>query len=737
MGAKKADRWIVASLLLALVAELILLLWHLGFFPSTHSVGARAHKPAGLIVKNENELRRRSADSLVWEKTARDESVFYYDSLLTLTQSTASLKLEHETEIDLQENTLVTIEPTEDAVSGEIRLKFTRGNLRARNPFSLTKVAAPEFSVELNAGSEMQLRQTGEREFEVQVLKGEAAVVGEDGTHKVNPSTLLRMQAGQGKSLVLDTSLRWQKRPASRLYFHEAVGSVTLNWEGQATALHLQKSSSPELILELKPEQRSMRLELERGDYRIYLREGQNTSSGLALQIWKAPLLHLISPLPRDRVRSLEDISFLWMRTMGIATYDFKLAGQKTSIQEERPVNMHQLRFQNEDDARWSVWGKDVEGFMIPPLYEYPLFIRHEPLAAPRLNAPRVRKPAQAEDKGAFFRIINWLLPMAHADEGALYEAYFSWGSVPGADEYWLEISETPDFRKPIVSQRLGRTNFVWREFRDRIYYWRVAAGQKSGRMGLFSAPEKISAQEGIELRKIEITEKPATEDNKVPQTAEKMEEEIATAPEAVKINRLQKPRDFRIFWKPGFGLWQSKSEKNVSGNLSGPKILSLSAEKDLFIHDGRWWSLEAKYSSTTFQPKSKTEYPFQNDVTANTVEMRFTRVQQTRNWSLGINVGVQPRLEREGLEKVRTTGYALGGIHARVRKTFWGGEYQGDMGLNAGSGDYGVSTSQRWLRPLWRDRLLLGIGIEGMYLLRGSYNSLSADGFLTLGLEF
>jgi len=50
-------------------------------------------------------LRRRGTDSLVWEKSAADDVLYYYDSILTLAQSTASLKLFKDSEIRLSENT--------------------------------------------------------------------------------------------------------------------------------------------------------------------------------------------------------------------------------------------------------------------------------------------------------------------------------------------------------------------------------------------------------------------------------------------------------------------------------------------------------------------------------------------------------------------------------------------------------------------------------------------------------
>jgi hypothetical protein len=135
MKRKTSDRKIVLWLIAALIAESLLLLWHLDIVSLGGKRGRSGHVAAGVIASSENELRRRGVDSLVWEKTEVKEDVFFYDSLLTLSQSTAKLKLEHGTEVDLSENTLVTVEPLSEDARGEIRLRFSKGSLQARNPY--------------------------------------------------------------------------------------------------------------------------------------------------------------------------------------------------------------------------------------------------------------------------------------------------------------------------------------------------------------------------------------------------------------------------------------------------------------------------------------------------------------------------------------------------------------------------------------------------------------------------
>lgn len=166
-----------------LFIEIVWLLMHLEVIPSPWSnrLSENSQSPAGVIVKTEKDLKRRGMNSLVWENAYQEETLFYHDSVLTLSESTATLRLEENTEIHLAENTLVTIEPLDKNAGSEIRLKFTRGDLRAKNPSGLTKIETDQWTLDLSRGSEVALRQKGDKNFEVEVVKGQLDFQTENG----------------------------------------------------------------------------------------------------------------------------------------------------------------------------------------------------------------------------------------------------------------------------------------------------------------------------------------------------------------------------------------------------------------------------------------------------------------------------------------------------------------------------------------------------------------------------
>ncbi len=729
MRSRRSDRSIVLGLIAALFFEIALLFWHMGIISLGGPASISGEQIAGTVFKSNNELRRRSMNSLVWEKSAQAEPVFYYDSVLTLAQSAATLKLANDVEVELSENTLVTIEPEDQNSEGEIRLKFLRGNLQARNPFSSTKIESAEFNVSLSAGSEMQLRQTGEHEFEVQMKKGAARLESGDGIHDLSIDGLLRISGGKTEALVLDSDFAWTSVPARRTYTHEDGADVVLAWKGQADELHIQALGFNERVIPLREDQREMHLRMPLGHHLAYLRTKQNTSAPADMEIWRAPTLHLITPLPRNRLRTAEENQFRWTRIPEASGYEFHLDGTGLNMISPLETNSISLSFESESDAEWSVWAKDKQGYMIPPAYRYPVFLRHQPFAAPKLNMPRLRKPAgRANDGASLWQWMqNAILPRAYADEVERFEAIFSWEKVEGADLYLIEISETPDFRHTVVSRKLAKPEFLWTDYKKRPYYWRVAAGSLAGRMGVFSEPELVTTS--VEIRRV-VPVPPAPVVTEVPSAPKVME----PPPVAVKLHE---GRGLRVLAKPSVGLLQARAKRGVRAELSGIKLMSFAMEKDFLVSPEGWWNVDAQYSRSTFKPESKSDYPFQRDVVLQSASLAATHMRSSSVWGFGFSLSWLPEISRAGFEEIEAREKTAFGVHARSVWNLDKVEYQVDIHAKAGEGLYGLSTNQRLLRPFFNKRVLLGVGTDAFYIFRGNYSTLSAEGFLLLGIGF
>lgn len=660
MDRKRFERRFLGFLLFLLVGEITLLALHLGwggFRPPAKPVNTLL---AGHVVHEENELRRRSTDSLIWEKSGNDDAVYYYDSVLTLAQSTATLKLFKDTEIHLSENTLVTVEPPDSSVHGEIRLRFSKGGFKARNPSQETHVETDSWSMDIKSGSEVDLHEAGGGALELDVKQGDVEFHSEHGSEDVGQNQLLRLANGSAEKMNVNQALSWVKPPPKRIYTHDGEADLDLSWRGDgASSIVVETQGREARTIPLRDGEKQTSLSLPLGIHKIYLRSPGSTSEALEVEVWASPLLHLISPLPRNRAKVGEPTDFVWMSVPGVRSYIISIDGAKTHVSRTRDKNSYSAKFDYEDDLQWSVEGVDADGFKIPPLYSYPLFIREAPLAAPRLRAPVLRAPllrapaGKKDGRGASFWLIRALLPEAQAEEPE-YQAIFSWEPVEDADNYIIEISETPDFRKPLLTKIVGSTEYVWRRMPLQTYYWRVAAGGRSGRLGMFSEPEKVDlanpADSGVLVSRIE---KPAPK-------VEKRQEVSAAQPGPASKGGIQvrfgseepkpktpvpeqaktRPPKFKVHnhtsveWRPAYVSISSSSSNDVHGSLSGDGLMSFAVEAERQRAADRMFRLEADYTQLKFSPDPQANFPLQNSL--NWTEYSLTAAMHTTNTHVG-----------------------------------------------------------------------------------------------------
>lgn len=724
------------GLLAALTIEVILLLWHMEIIvmPGTRHIDELL--PAGLVTSAENDLRRRSLNSLIWEKSVSHEPVFYHDSMLTLAQSQATLKLDNGAEIELSENTLVTIEPPPEQSPGEIRLRFRRGGLTSRNPFAASKIEGEDFSLSVKAGSDVELHQVDGENYEVRLKKGEAVATTSAGATEIRPNDVLRISKESSRRLSLNDSLKFQQKVWNRIYTHDKAVLKNMVWSGAAKQLIWQRPRAEEEAIDVAGVSEK-NLAIPLGMNIFYLKDQNQVSESIRIEVWPAPVLHLLMPLPRNRLHTQLPQIFMWTILQDIQGYRFKISGERGTKEIETQNNSVLMTFDEEDDALWSVWAKDKNGVEIPPLYDYPVFIREAPLEAPRLRSPKLREPAS--DKGASFDFWDWVLPKAYG-ENEFFEAVFSWEAVKGAKRYILEISATPDFRKPLVAKELPGTDYTWKNIRRGKYYWRVAGGS-SRRLGLFSEPAEILIDIATVKQQAAGVQVKISESNfqasqaAAPQNSISKEAKTNPSDATNESTSPSSSRRYLFLIRTGYGVMEATTISSVKANLSGYKPVSIEMQTDLSTNPGTEWMLGLSYMQNKFKPTSASEYPFQNELTMQQGRARITRRKDEKHSGFGMSAVWAPKVKRKADEAIELE-------HRTVLAPHFGLSY-GDrliynleMGPAIGSSSYGALLDQRIIYKVsedWR----LGFETETLYLLEGSYHTLLFDGYLLLGYEF
>jgi hypothetical protein len=703
----KSDLKLIILTMILLGLEVTWLLMHLQILSSPFKTKAvnLEQKPAGYIVKSQRELRKRGLNSLVWEDAGADETLYYYDSVLTLSQSNATLHLNEQTEVHLSENTLVTIEPQSAVNDSEIRLKFTRGDLRARNPYATTKIETQEWSLNLNQGSEVSLRQTGQNDFEVEVLKGNLEFQKDSGTQSLGQNQLLKIQDNKvAETLSIEGDLKFQGPEYQRVYSYQPEAQIPIQWKGSAEKIQILPLGKDKVLKTVSTEQNSENLALEPGKYTLRLMKDGKVSEAKEIEIWKAPNLHLLSPFPRDRVKTNENIAFIWTYLPEAREYKFVITDLRTGQVTEKRVkeNTYSFNFSDESDVSWKVIGIDNDGFEMPAPYANQIFPRHEPFAAPKLKSPELRVPAsrpeeetsgaplqkkkksenkKAAKKGAWWQAAPtsiWSLiwqafnTEARAESKkseADYEAVFAWEPVDGADVYTIEISDTSDFRAPKLSKVLKKTEFIWSQFPLGTYFWRVAAGSSKGRMGVFSEPaivqldklpESSSNNDGVLIRKkmkLEKNREPVETKTEVilkdvpkPQFDEKVFEKDV---KLVSDDQRQLKDTYVFEWSPLMTTWTLNGADQLKAKLSGSSMGSGRFQTEQLLSKEKSYMVDVFYAQYKWKPSDLTTYPFQEEQSYTDGRMQILFGNSKSGLLRGGIVQMVPYIERKEDEKI------------------------------------------------------------------------------------
>lgn len=773
---RSSDRKLLIIATVLLCFEFLWLLAHLRILPTPFydKKTAAKHAEAGYVVAVNNDLKKREMDSLIWEETEKNDVLRYYDSVLTLKQSSATLYLKEQTEVHLSENTLVTIEPMDDTSANQIRLKFNKGDLRARNPKLNTIIEAPTFTLNLTEGSEVQLRQTDDKKYEVEVLKGDLKVQKDGKEEDLKENQVIRVTEESKELQTFDVSsdLKLSDELPKRVYTFDDMASLPVKWQGQADKLVVTSANGEQTSYAVQGNLQD--LKLPPGKYSVRLESKKSLSQSLDLEVWQAPTIFLLNPNPRNRIRIGEEVSFVWSPSEKIASYRFELVdfNGKVVRSEKSDENGVDIELENPGSFLWRVIGIDKDGVEIRSQNSQEVFAAPKLLAAPKLKDPHMRVPASNEKqpeqhdeqppekkksspkkRDSTFWWMRLLLNQAHAQNkpAASYEAVFEWEKVPGASHYVIEISEKPDFQKLALSKKVKTTQFIWAKFPLGVYYWRVAAGNSS-ELGEFSQgavvnlaemPEKSSMQSGVIIRKTEpvradVKTDDATLLQPLPTKPIEDEQRYSTEPTSRKLREIE--NSYLLEVGPEILNYNLQADKELKANLAGTFSSGIHLQTEQKVSDERSYVFDVTYLATKWKAKSKDELPFQNDVTLAHWQAQLLLGNQKDTVFYGAAVETFPMVARDGLEEAKINTiigvgpavYYLWGQAERLR----GGN---QLAVYTGSKIFSVSTRHE-VRYLFFDhpgfKFSLGLRVQATGIFYNQQSSSGYSGAVTLGWE-
>lgn len=678
------DKWLLSGASLLLILECLFflgdpILGNLGIFEANSKSTSTT---IGKITYSFHNVKQKNHDSLVWQDSPADTPLYAYDSVLTLKNSSAKLKLQGDIQLDVRQNTLVVLEPPKADTDKNLLLRFSRGNLRGRTKNQSFRMGHGEWSFEATPGTDVSLRSLGEDNVEVEVAKGEVKLNHPElSSQSVKAGEKLNIEDNAPREIErLNTSLKWSSGDQIKVYAYEFPAHVQLQWEGAADSLLIEDENRK--IRQHSVAKRGFSTQLNEGSYWLRLENEAGYSPQLSVQVLKAPHYIYLSPLPRDRYVRANPVEFFWMRSTQIHNYRLEISGDpefkqiKTSITS--PLPGVTTRFANEGDYYWRVIGLDPDGFEVPSPYVYPIYPVEKPLSAPQLIYPTSPRQPAAKDRSSSFNLWNLLFPKVYADE-LKRKIIFSWYPVPEADFYLIEISSAPDFLKPETIIKTKETRIAWSEFEFKTYYFRVAGGQNNGRKGLFSEPMKVDLtnlphlkageiQPGVEYAVEEKVKAESTSKSEV--KAEKKldtkvgkdgidEGEKKSAPLAIlQVAKGEEPKgkpqdlEYQVSFYLGSSYLYSKSQgPDYSSHVQNFSQAFASMHLNFPIKKKGSIQLKASYSPLVWKPKNSS--PFQKEQSEDLLKAAFAYRFFNSSWSLGAGYQTWGYLIRQGPESL------------------------------------------------------------------------------------
>lgn len=786
MKVKLSDNKIILILVVALIAQVLVLLWHLGILQiGAGEADLQQGALAGHIERVENSLKRRPLDSLIWEDSQKKENIYFHDSILTLAQSTAQLKLENGTQIQLSENTLITIEPPGEQHSNEIRIKFSQGNLKARNPYQAATIQDKDLTINLKANSDIELYKSEGDKIEIQVNKGEVEFTRADKTVHLNENDILRVDKDESAKVQITNELRWTNPPALRQYTHSKDVIVPLQWTGSAQKLIVSSPGEIEQSFTLAGDQQTFSTSLAVGEHRIILVADDKVSQPMNIQVWKAPIIHLVTPQPRNRVNPGR-VPFVWTANKNMKSYTLRVLSSTSHHDHSAVDNAVEPVLNQEGDMHWGIWAEDQEGFMVPPAYQYPLFIRSNLFEAPQLNKPQLLKPKTELPPPTSMQWPSLLFSPAWAAHKEELVALFSWQAITGAEIYMVEIATSQDFRNPLLQTQVNKNQFLWRNFDPKKkYYWRVAAGDLSGRLGMFTEPtliEMIEAKQVAELIAAEnpkppepvavidkpkplakpvakkkpivqqapikpppaapppvavIEHKPEPEIKK-PEVEEKsvdVQPEIKREPAAVK-KPIPKALAFQLWWQPGSSSKELQSPLNTEASLQGLQMQSFGLQLDVRLSTKRQLKSILQYSSVKYEPEPRSRYPLQKDIQLAAGNGRLFLKHVDSPFGFGGQLLMLPQVEKKSIGRVDSSSLTAYGLLMAVDTRLLFFDSLTTLGLLYGDEQVGGQVAQRLLIRIAYG-VFVGAEIQHTQLKSSTHSTQITDSSAIVGIGF
>ncbi|NQZ02412.1 MAG: hypothetical protein HRT45_17270, partial [Bdellovibrionales bacterium] len=312
------EKTILPLMIVAFVFELFLFAADLGLISTPWSDRPQATKQSviGKVSWKRQSVQTKSRDSILWQSSDKGEPLYSFDSVLTLKNSSAKLQLEGNIQIDLQENTLVVLEPQEKSDAQTFRIQFYKGDLRSKTGARRLAMQSGSWTVEAKPNTDLALKTLNSGRLSLEVRSGGASVQKGTGENSTQISSGTRLELSESRieeQQSLTKNLQWSlKSLMINHYAFEFPVDFNLVWQGPAESLIAHNTRGDEIRYPVSSTDSNKLLSLDPGTWNFRLVNQQGTSQTLSVNLYPARKTKHIYPLPRSRADLKQELNFSW-----------------------------------------------------------------------------------------------------------------------------------------------------------------------------------------------------------------------------------------------------------------------------------------------------------------------------------------------------------------------------------------------------------------------------------------
>lgn len=475
------------------------------YFDLNRSVGSGSGKKIGVLRIKNNIAQRKFDEQVIWENLENEIPLFNNDSIRTGELSAATIVLNDETQIELDESSMIVLSIDEDNmnidfVSGSIQAKKSK-DAEGSTEAELT-ITSKDKTIKID-DSDIQLNKGDKEELVVNVKRGQASIKTKDGKEQnINENERASLN-NEGKIEIKKISLLPQSPASGSSIFSQGrTQAVNFSWNklenNQGVLLEISnRRSFGSSKIKRQVNQNTFSTSLEAGIYYWRISAlNQQTKKREFSEIRKFSILQnspmqLHSPGPGSNFNYVNEppsISFSWSNNALASGYTLLVAKNRnltdpvynstisnTGISIKLPEGKYFWKVVTKSNLTGASSSSPVSNLVITKREKTP--------------APFPIQPVNSK-----------VIPRTYFEKSGVV---FNWKSSSEIKNTRVEISNSSNFSNILHSQ-ISQNNFIKikKNLNPGSYFWRMIATDASGNQTEYSQSARFQVGE---TQKIEL----------------------------------------------------------------------------------------------------------------------------------------------------------------------------------------------------------------------------------------